>query len=94
MIIVESGSRPTDQDHNFQEARILRRRVARAWSRRLPPWPPGVVVDGVRSRWHLPLGLRAETRRAQVLLRALHAGAGENPGQERNHQKKAAFSWP
>lgn len=47
-----------------------------------------MVVDGVRSRWHLPLGLRAETRRAQVLLRALHAGAGEKPGQEREPSEK------
>jgi hypothetical protein len=33
-----------------------------------------VVVDGVRSRRHLPLRLGAEPCRAQVLLRALHAG--------------------
>jgi hypothetical protein len=49
------------------------------------------VVDGVRAGGHLPLGLRAEPRRAHVLLHALHAGEKKTPAKNGTSTKGAAF---
>ena len=52
------------------------------------------MVDGVRSRRHLPLRLGAEPCRAQVLLRALHAGRSSRRIEKDQQKKEPPFLDP
>lgn len=55
------------------------------------PGSPAVVVDGVRPGGHLPLLLRAEPRRAHVLLRVLRT---ENPMSSKHDDNKPSKEPP